>query len=336
MILVSGANGFIGRHVVRCAATESTGSHAAATPAAVKAFDVHFGEDFATSVADVETVQGNLADDALLARSMQGVDTVVHLASKYVDHDGSGFDKVNVEGTRSLCRAAAAAGVARVIYLSSVGVYGHGAHRDADETTTVAPDTPLSHSKATAEGIVLEHTRAGDFQGVVLRHRFVYGEGDGAVLPRLIKAARSYPFWLSGGRARMSLIWAPDLAQVIRQLADPGRIDIDDPHPVYHVTDGEPISYRRVITTICRAFDYRPPRFSVPYRLLYAPVRLRELLLGIDPEVAESSVTSIRLALVAQDNDFSNRKLQTLLPDLTYTSFEEGFRRSLDFYSQFG
>ena len=327
MILVTGANGFIGRHVVR--------RLAAGSGPAPRAFDVRFGEDFATAVADVETVRGDLADAALLEKSMAGVATVVHLASKYVDHDGTGFDKVNVEGTRSLCRAAAAAGVARVIYLSSVGVYGHGAHRAADETTPLRPDTPLSRSKAAAEGLVLAGAEAGDYQGVVLRHRFVYGAGDGAVMPRLIKAARSYPFWLSGGRARMSLIWAPDLATVIHRLADPAQVAVDEQDPVYHVTDGEPISYRRVITEICRAFDYRPPRFSIPYRLLYAPVRLRELLLGIDPEVASSSVTSIRLALVAQDNDFSSRKLQALLPDLSFTPFADGFERSLDFYSQF-
>ncbi len=328
MILVTGGNGFNGRHAVRRLAE--------AREAPVRAFDVAFGDDFAESFPGVEAVQGDLLDAGDLARALRGVSTVAHLASKHVDHDGSGFERINVEGTRALARAAAGASVSRLIYLSSVGVYGHGAHRDADETTPLAPDTPFSRSKAAAERIVLDHARAGDFSSVVLRHRFVYGDGDRAVMPRLIKAARSYPFWLSGGRARMSLIWAPDLAEIIRRLSAPDAAAVDDEDPVYHVTDGEPISYRRVITTICQAFNYRPPRFSVPYRLLYAPVRLRELLLGIDPEVAASSVTSIRLKLVAQDNDFSNRKLARLMPDLEYTPFEEGFRRSLDFYSQYG
>ncbi len=345
MILVTGGNGFIGRHVVRRLAE--------ADDHPPRAFDVYFGDDFGegfprrgTNVttsrrgtngrcAGAEAVRGNLLDEADLAAALEGVDVVAHLASKHVDHDGSGFERINVDGTRALCRAAAAAGVSRVIYLSSVGVYGHGAHSGAGEDTSLAPDTPFSRSKAAAERIVLDHARAGDFQGVVLRHRFVYGDGDQAVIPRLIKAARSYPFWLSGGRARMSLIWAPDLAEIIHRLAGADAVAVDPQDPVYHVTDGRPISYRRVITTICEAFDYRPPRLSVPYRLLYAPVRLRELVLGIDPEVAASSVTSIRLKLVAQDNDFSNRKLAQLLPDLGYTAFEEGFKRSLDFYAQY-
>ena len=327
MILVTGGNGFIGRHVVRRLAE-------VASDDPPRAFDVHFGDDFSEAFPrSVEAVRGNLLDEADLARALEGVDVVVHLASKHIDHDGSGFERINVEGTRVLCRSAAAAGVSRLIYLSSVGVYGHGVHREADETTPLAPDTPLSRSKVAAEKIVLDHSRAGDFHGVVLRHRFVYGDGDQAVIPRLIKAANSYPFWLSGGRARMSLIWAPDLAEVIHRLAGADASAVDG--EIYHVTDGAPISYRRVITTICEAFDYRPPRFSLPYRLLYAPVRLRELLLGIDPEVAASSVTSIRLKLVAQDNDFSNHKLARLLPDLEYIAFAEGFKRSLDFYARY-
>lgn len=326
MIVVTGAGGFLGRHVVGALAAE-------AEEEPVRALDLRFADDFAETAPGVEPLQGDFLDSAFLGPALAGADTVVHLASKNVDRDGSGFEEVNVEGTRRLCALAAAAGVRRMIYVSSVGIYGHGAHTDADESTPVRPDTPFSRSKAAAEDVVLGHHRGGDFRAAVLRHRFVYGDGDQAVVPRLIKAARSYPFWISGGRAEISLIWAPDFAEVVRRMAAGAADAADD--PVYHVTDGKPTAYRDVIGAICETFGDPLPRFSIPLPLLYLPVRLRELILGIDPEVASSSVTSIRLKLVAQDNSFSSARLRRLLPDLECVPFAEGFRRSLDFYRRF-
>jgi len=325
VIFVTGANGFLGRQVVE--RLRAVGEEP------VRALLSRPDPGFADRFPEVETVCGDLLDREVVAPALDGVGTVLHLASKNVDHDGSGFEWVNVEGTRRLAELAVAAGVRRVVYVSSVGVYGHGAHRLADESTPLDPDTPFSRSKAAAEGILLDHHRRGELRAVILRHRFVYGDGDEAVIPRLIGAARRYPFWISGGRARMSLVWAPDLAEVARRVAS-GAAD-GEADPVYHVTDGRPIRYREVITTLCRAFGWRPPRFSVPFLLLYLPVRLRELALGIDPEVAKSSVTSIRLKLVAQENTFSSRKLERLLPDWSPVPFAEGFERSLDHYRRF-
>lgn len=330
MILVTGGSGFLGRHVVRRwieAQPERPGRplrlllrRAPESPLP----------------ASVQMVRGDLLDDESVREAVAGVETVVHLASKNIDRDGTGFEQINVEGTRRLCQAALAAGVSRFLYVSSVGVYGHGSHRDADESTPVRPDTPFSRSKAEAERIVLEGHRRGDWTGIVLRHRFVYGEGDEAVLPRLIRAARKYRLWVGGGRARLSLVLAEDFAEVVRRMALLPREALpSDEEPTFHVTDGQPISYREVITEICRTFGYPVPRVNLPFRLIYIPVRARELLLGIDPEVSPSGLTSIRLKLVAQDDFFSSHKLCRLLPDFRFTPFQEGFAGSLGFYEKF-
>lgn len=321
-VFVTGGNGFIGRHVVE--SLRSSG-----LPQRVLLSRPH--PSFAERFPGVDTVHGDLLDLEVLDRGMAGVSTVIHLASKNIDHDGSGFERVNVEGARRVAERAVAAGVRRLIYVSSVGVYGHGEHRLADETTARHPDTPFSKSKAAAEDVFLDLHRRGEVECVILRHRFVYGDGDQAVMPRLIKAARKYPFWIAGGRATMSLIWAADLAHVMTRLAA-GDGDVDGEHPTYHVTDGQPIAYRQVITTLCDAFGWQPPRFSVPLPLLYVPVRCRELLLGIDPEVSAGSITSIRLKLVAQDNSFANDKLRRLLPDVQFRPFAQGLAASLDYY----
>ncbi len=328
MILVTGGSGFLGHHVVRrWIAAQPERPDRPLRLLLRRAPESPYP-------APVEVVRGDLLDDESVRKAVAGVETVVHLASKNVDHDGTGFEQINVEGTRRLGQAALAAGVSRFLYVSSVGVYGHGSHRDADESTPVHPDTPFSRSKAEAERIVLEGHRRGDWTGIVLRHRFVYGEGDEAVLPRLIKAARKYRLWIGGGRARLSLVLADDFAEVVRRMALQPRETFQD-DSVFHVTDGQPISYREVITEICRTFGYPVPRLNLPFRLVYIPVRARELLLGIDPETSSSSLTSIRLKLVAQDDFFSNRKLCRMLPDVRFTSFQEGFARSLGFYRKF-
>ncbi len=329
-VFVTGGSGFNGQHVLDAL------RRAGLTPTTLVSRP---NAQLASRFPGLEMVVGDLLDAAALDAGLTGASAVVHLAGKNIDHDGSGFERVNVEGSRLLAQRAAAAGVGRLIYLSSVGVYGHGAHRLADETTPVRPDTPFSRSKAAAEDIFLQdhsppHDQRAGFETVILRHRFVYGDGDAAVLPRLIGAARKYPFWISGGRAAMSMIWARDLAQIIARLAA-GEGQIDRQAPIYHLTDGHPITYRQVITTLCQTFGWQPPRISLPLPVLYWPVRLRERLLGIDPEVSPSSITSIRLALVAQDNSFSNAKLQRLLPELELATFEQGLASSLDYYRQF-
>lgn len=322
-VFVTGGNGFIGRHVVDALVRRG---------AALRVLLSRPNAGFAERFDGVETVHGDLLDGEALGRGMAGAASVVHLAAKNIDHDGSGFQRVNVDGARQVAAQALAAGVRRLIYISSVGVYGHGRHRLADESTPLAPDTPFSRSKAEAEGILLDHHRRGDFELVILRHRFVFGDGDGAVIPRLMKAAQKYPFWINGGRANMSFIWAPDLASIMTRLAVDTGSAIDTESPVYHVTDGRPISYRQVITTLCQTFDWKPPSLSLPLPLLYWPVRWREKLLGIDPEVSSASLTSLRLRMVTQDNSFSNDKLRGCLPDIQYTSFDEALKNSLDHY----
>jgi nucleoside-diphosphate-sugar epimerase len=327
VILVTGANGFLGPHVIRSLA-------GAAEHGRVRALLRKPDEHFVARFPDVEVLVGDLLDEGSLAAAVEGAKTVVHLASKNVDHDRSGFG-VNSVGTEKLCRAAIAAQVRRFVYVSSVGVYGHGAHREADETTPLRPDTAFSVSKAAAESVVLAHHQKGHFRGTVLRHRFVYGEGDESVLPRLIRAARKYPFWVAGGRARISLVLARDLAEVVRRFATAEALDdLPDEDPVFHVTSGEPLSYRQLISTICDAFGCRPPRVSLPLWLLVAPLLLREKLLRLDPETVEG-ISSLRVKMIAQDNEFSNRKLLRRFPDLDFAPFAAGLAECSDYYRRF-
>jgi nucleoside-diphosphate-sugar epimerase len=326
VILITGATGFIGQHVVKQFLKK-----VAAENIRVLLFESE--REFLGKFPGIRAVFGELSDKNTLVKALDRVDTVIHLASKNIDNDGTGFHAVNVEGTKHLCEQAVAAGVKKVIYLSSVGVYGHEAHRDADETTPVNPDTEFSRSKVSAENIILAHQAKKDFQGIILRHRFVYGEGDEHVIPRMIKAAKKYKFLISKGRAKLSLILTNDLAEIIFKFA--ALQTSYNETPIYHVTDGVPLCYGDIILSICEAYDFKPPKMSVPFWLLYIPVRLMEWIKRTDPETTGSSVSSLRLQLIGRDNYFSNEKLLKLFPDLKLTSFKEAFKNLSGYYSAF-
>ena len=255
------------------------------------------------------------------------------MASKNIDHDGSGFEEINVQGTKNLCEAAASQGTQRFIYLSSVGVYGHKRHAGNDETTQVKPDTDFSRSKVAAENHVIEYTKNGKFKGIILRHRFVYGEGEQHEIPRMMKAARKYSFLVGRGRARMSFILVKELADIIYRFTKSALPD--EENIVYHVNDGEPVSYKEIVFLLSDMFGFKKPKSSIPFWLLHTPVAIYEWLFRIDPEATKSSMSSIRLKLVAQDNYFSNEKLRTLFPDIQLTPLKKALPQLKEYYSQF-
>jgi len=326
MILITGATGFIGQHVIRQFLKK-----VAAENIRVLLFESE--REFLAKFPGISAVFGDLSDKSTVSRALENVDTVIHLASKNIDKDGTGFNAVNVQGTELLCEQAVNARVKKIIYLSSVGVYGHKTHRGIDETTPVNPDTKFSRSKAAAEKIILKHNQKQHFQGIILRHRFVYGAGDEYVIPRLIKAVQKYKFLISGGRAKLSFILVNELAEIIFKFAT--TIIQYSENPIYHVTDGAPVTYRDIIFSISDAYDFKRPKISVPFWLLYIPVRLFEWIRKTDPETTSSSISSIRLKLIARDNYFSNEKLLKLFPDLKLTPFKEAFKNLAGYYSIF-
>ena len=322
MILVTGGTGFIGTHVVRRLAST--------TPKGVRLLVRSTG---AVPISDgPQIVRGDIGDQGAIEKAVEGIDTIVHMASKNIDADGHGFYEINVEGTRTLCNAACREGVKKLIYISTTGVYGHGIHRGVEETTPLNPDTPFSRSKASAEALLLDACQRGRIKVVLLRHRFVYGEGDLYVIPRLLEASRRYPFQISRGRARTAFILVDDAAEVISALAT--REFPHDSHPVFHLTDGESYSYAEINRVLRSLFDIPEPRRNAPFFPLYAAIRGWEFIRGVDPETSSSSISSLRIKLIGRDNYFSNAKLRALFPDFRFTTFAEGMANLRTYYSK--
>ncbi len=197
--LVTGAAGFLGRSIVERLLREGIEVRSLVRP------------ERRPQAVGGEVCEGDICDDAAVATAVRGIDCVVHAAAK-VETAGAweAFAEANVRGTRRVIRAAYAAGVRRIVHISSLSVYA--VPRDGVTITEDSPYEsesdargPYSRSKLAADRIALFEAQRGA-PVVVLRPGLLYGPGRRPPLARqnfcvvgcqLILARRRYPLPLS-------------------------------------------------------------------------------------------------------------------------------------------
>jgi nucleoside-diphosphate-sugar epimerase len=153
--LVTGATGFIGRHLAERLVREGQEVVAFTRPGSDTRFLAALG---------VHVVSGDLCDAAGVARAAQACDWVFHLAGARPANrpDSSSYRRVNVEGTLNVARAALDVGAPHLVFASTVGVFGFTRSGVVDETTPAHPDTRYRASKLEAERALLDlHHRRG-------------------------------------------------------------------------------------------------------------------------------------------------------------------------------
>ena len=247
--------------------------------------------------ATVKLVTGDLQDRALLSAAMAGCQAVVHMAGllHIVNPPPTlqaAYEEVNVAGTAHLLTAAQAQGVQRVIFFSTIAVYGDGGPHLITEATPARPTTLYGASKLAAEKLVLEARRAdGEALGVVLRLAAVYGTRVKGNYQRLLTAlARGRFLPLGRGANARTLVYDRDVAAAtllaLQAPAAAGRI--------YNVTDGTVHTLHEIILAICEALGRRPPRLYLPIaplRLLAGLLEVTFALVGRQAPIGRATIT---------------------------------------------
>ena len=235
-ILVTGAGGFIGRRLVP--ELRSAGWRVRAV-----------------GRADV----GDLNDSNNWRPFLDGVHAVVHLAArvhmmneqKPIADAIAAYDRANRDGTINLGEQAAAAGVDRFVFLSSVKVHGDQSDVPLEGTSPLIPADPYAAAKADAEHGLL--SLLGGMDVTILRPPLVYGPHVKGNFLKLIQTMeRGWPLPLGSLENRRSLIFVGNLADAIRAslVAPPG---------IYLPSDGVPISTSHLIRSLSAALG-RPAR----------------------------------------------------------------------------
>ena len=280
-VLVTGAGGFIGRHLV---------ADQLARGRRVVAVDLHLDALESLHADALRRLEADLADRDRLRDAVGGVDTVFHLAAAHlsVATGAEEFRRVNVGALRELVDLCRDAGIRRFVHCSTVGVYGALAVQPADEETECRPEYDYEVTKLEGEAVVLAAVRDHGFPAVVLRPVWVYGPG----CPRTEKLFRSIArgrFVVAGkGAARRHSVYVRDAVEAFELAATA----TDAPGEVIVVGDREAPTVRALVDRIAALTSARRPP-SVPAWALYAAGLAAEALytpLGTEPPLSRRTL----------------------------------------------
>jgi len=267
-VLVTGANGFVGRVLCRRLA-EAGYSPRAGVRTCSRILD------FKTSAANLVdvVVLGDIGGNDIPMESVNGVEAVVHLAARvHMMRDDfvepfKEYRRVNVEGTEALAYAAAKQGVRRMVFVSTVKVNGESTSGKpfGEEDPPDPQGDPYAVSKWEAEQALRNiGTRTG-IEIVIVRPPLVYGPGVRANFLSLIKLVeRGIPLPLPDIENRRSLIGVENLADfLVKCVSHPGAAN-----ETFMLSDGEDVSTRELITrlapTLGRSARFLPvPEFAI-------------------------------------------------------------------------
>jgi nucleoside-diphosphate-sugar epimerase len=217
-VLVTGANGFTGSHLVK--ALEQRGDEVVGL--------VRKSSNLSRlSGCQVQLVYGDIGDRAALQSAMSAVDWVFHTAA-YVELglvDAAKMARVNVEGTRAVMEVAQAAGVAKVVYCSTIGVYGDTRGRVVDESFQREQtdfSSAYDRTKYEAQQIV-DHFAAEGLPVVSILPSGIFGADDphfGPVMQQFLKGGLKV--WAGGDRIT-GIVHVDDLASAMILAAEKGK-----------------------------------------------------------------------------------------------------------------
>ena len=308
VVLVTGASGFVGRHVAPALAREGWSvRRAVRSPQGV----------------DDEVVIESIGPETDWQAALEGVDAVVHLAArvhhKHEEHAVQLYRNVNIAGTLHLARCAATAGVRQFIFVSTVLVHGRSNEGRAPfgEDDILTPRGLYGMSKAAAEAGLRTLARDNDMNISVIRPPLVYGagaKGNFALLTRAVHLGLPLPF--AAIRNQRAFLAVQNLSSFI--LHRLGHPDPASNFEIFLVADREQVSTPEFITRLAEASGKGLRLFGVPSGVLSTLLSVmgrqdthdsligslelnisKALATGWQPEVSLDE--GLRLALAAQN-----------------------------------
>lgn len=324
MDLVTGGTGFVGAHVVRALLARG---------GAVRCLVRRESRRDNLEGLDVEIAVGDVRDRVSLARALGGVATLYHCAADYrlwVEDPGE-LSSVNVAGTQNVLAAAAEAGVAKVVYTSSVGALGLNADGSpANETTPVARKEVVGRykkSKYDAERAAEAWAGRG-LPLVIVNPSTPVGELDvkptptGQMIVDFVNGR--LPAYVDTG---LNVVDVRDVAQGHLLAAERGRIGEK------YILGNRNMTLKEILDTLSRLTGLPAPTVRLPHAVPLAVAAASTLLANLTGRPPRVSLESVRMSMHRMFFDAGKAVSQLGLPQ---SPVEEALLRAVNWFREKG
>lgn len=320
--LVTGATGLLGSHVIDLLTERGERPRALVRPGASLN---------GLSKAGVDVHRGDVTDRVAIEAAMSGVESVLHCAARTgpwgPDNE---YERVNVDALKTLVQAALAAGVRRIVHVSSITVHGNDVQGTADETAPFQVESnPYSRSKVAGERLLSTIIEELGAPVTIVRPGWIYGPRDTASFGRFATLIRGGRMRMIGsGRNHVPLIYVRDAAQGV-VLASEVESAVGRS---YLLVNDEPVTQRDYLCAIATELDAPAPRWRVPYRLgllLGAALETTAQLLG---RQEPPPLTRYGIKLLGGENRFVIARARRELGFSPQVSLADGVRQSAEWF----
>lgn len=291
-VAVIGGSGFIGTELVR----QLLGA----------GHDVRIADKRASSAYPERWTAADVRDVSSLRQPLKSTQVIYNLAAEHKDnvHPRSLYDEVNVDGARNVCRAAEALSIPKIVFTSSVAVYGF-AKPDADETAPLRPFNDYGRTKMLAEAVYREwQTREPGRTLVIVRPTVVFGPRNRGNVFNLLNQMASGRFVMVGsGNNVKSMAYVENVAGFLVASAalEPGE-------HLFNYVDKPDFSMASLVMLVNQCLG-RPRRVGirVPYAVGYAGGLLADAAAAVLKR--EIPVSAVRVKKFCATTQFSSSRL---------------------------
>jgi polyketide synthase len=282
---VTGATGFVGRHLVRALVDAGFSVRALVRPGS-------------KAPNNVDVVRGDLTTD--LRNAITGCDVVFHCAASVGNTvTWESGRRVNVEGTRRIAAAARDAGVRRFVHVSTVGVYGVSAGTYTEDSPRKRVDEPYTDTKIEAEEIV--ESMLGD-RARIVRPAMIYGPRDTGMIPALTRMLAAGAPMIGDGSAPVTLVHVDDVVHAMIAAAD-----YEGPYRVFNVRGLTDLTWAELVSTLVQRFSLRTPR-HVPRFVAITMAMIAQALAAMHI-LKRAPITTFAVDLLTQRRDYTIDRL---------------------------